>query len=125
VYTLRRDVIHFDPTTVKMLVKGNPKDRLGKMFKTDMVAAAKADTGVTGRFNHNEADAYHIARFAARFWQLYRGELTTEDLTPSEHQAFARIHTFTRGKRMGETEKTGALFKENRRFYRFSQRESS
>jgi len=120
VYLRRKDVVYFDPSTVKMLAKGDPKLRPGKMFKADMVEAAKADTGIKGRFNHNEADAYHIARFAARFWELFNGKLDTEDLTPSEHQAFAKIHTFVRGKRAGQTEYHGALFKENKRFFRFS-----
>jgi len=119
-YDHRKDVIHFDPLTVKLLVKQDPKVKQGKMFKSDMVDAAKADTGTTGRFNHNEADAYHIARFAARFWELHRGLITGDDLTPSEQHVFLRQHTYTRGKRAGETEKLGAMFRENDRFFRFS-----
>lgn len=120
VYTFRKDVVYFDPGTVKMLVKLDPKVRKGKMFKTDMVDAAKADTGITGRFNHNEADAYHVARFAARFFLRLNDAVKDDDLTPSEYHAFSRIHTFTRGKRAGETLKAGAIFKENSRFFRFS-----
>jgi hypothetical protein len=119
-YTHRKDVVYFDPGTVKMLTKEDPSTRKGKMFKTDMVDAAKADTGIKGRFNHNEADAYHIARFAARFYLFVDGGLTEEDLTPAECRAFARTHTFVRGKRKGETVQLGAAFKEGQRFYRFS-----
>lgn len=121
IYTRRRDVVYFDPGSVKMLAKMDPTVRKGKMFKTDMVDAAKADTGIVGRFNHNEADAYHIARFAARFFLYFRGDLQDDSLTPSELQAFAKVHTFVRGKRAGETVKLGAVFKENQRFFRFSQ----
>lgn len=124
VYTRRKDVVYFDPGTVKMLAKMDPKVRKGKMFKTDMVDAAKADTGIKGRFNHNEADAYHVARFAARFFLRLNDTLTDEDLTPSEYQAFSKIHTFTKGKRAGETIRVGAIFKENSRFFRFSQLEA-
>lgn len=119
VWSRRRDVVHFDPGTVKMLAKVDPASRKGKMFKSDMIEAAKQDTGVC-RWNADEADAYHIARFAARFWSLLRGEITVSDLTPSEYQAFAREHTFVRGKRAGQTVQTGAVFKEDRRFFRFS-----
>jgi Holliday junction resolvasome RuvABC endonuclease subunit len=119
VWSRRRDVVHFDPGTVKMLAKQDPKQRKGKMFKSDMIDAAKLDTDVS-RWNADEADAYHIARFAARFWSLLRGEITIDDLTPSEYQAFSREHTFVRGKRAGQTVYTGAVFKENQRYFRFS-----
>lgn len=124
-FVRRKDVIYFDPSTVKMLVKVDPSIRKGKMHKCDMVAAAKVDTGVKGRFNHNEADAYHVARFAARFWLFVRGSLTEANLTPSEYHAFAKTHTFVRGDRAGETAKLGAAFKEGKRFYRFSKLEST
>jgi Holliday junction resolvasome RuvABC endonuclease subunit len=114
----RKDVVFFDPSTVKMLAKGDPRVRRGKMGKGDMVDAAKAETG--RRLNHNVADAYHVARSAARFWMLFHGQITEEDLLPAELHAFTRIHTFVRGKRAGQTVKHGAIFKENQRFFRFS-----
>ena len=123
VYTLRKDVVFFDPGTVKMLAKLDPNARKGQMFKTDMVDAAKADTDITGRFNHNEADAYHVARFAARFFLRLDEKITDDNLTPSELHAFSRVHTLKKGKRAGETVYHGALFKENFRFYRFSRLE--
>jgi uncharacterized protein YpbB len=52
---------------------------------------------------------------------LLRGDLEVTDLTPSEYRAFAKVHTFTKGKRAGETVQQGAMFKENQRFFRFSQ----
>lgn len=119
IWSRRKDVVYFDPGTVKMLAKEDPSIRKGKMFKSDMIEAAKADTGI-GRWNSDEADAYHVARFAARFWALVRGEIQESDLTPSESQAFVKIHTFVRGKRAGEIEKRGAMYKENQRFFRFS-----
>lgn len=123
VYTHRKDVVYFDPGTVKMLAKLDPRVRKGKMFKADMVAAAKADTGLKGRFNHNEADAYHVAKFAARFFLRLDEKITNEDLTPSEYRAFAKVHTLKQGKRAGETVYPGAIFKENSRFFRFSRLE--
>lgn len=120
VYTRRRDVVYFDPVTVKMLAKGDPK-RKGKMFKSDMVNAALADTGGIGRWNHNEADAYIIARSAAQFWRFVQGGIQAEDLTPAELHSFARTHTFVRGKRAGQTVKSGLVYREKDRFFRFSQ----
>lgn len=119
-WSRRKDVVYFDPGTLKMLVKEDPAVRKGKMFKSDMIAAAKAETGI-GRWSSDEADAYHVAKFAARFWMLLENQIQLLDLTPSEHRAFARIHTFKRGKRAGQTVKIGAMFKENQRFFRFSQ----
>jgi Holliday junction resolvasome RuvABC endonuclease subunit len=124
IWSCRRDVVHFDPSTVKMLAKGDPSLRKGKMFKSDMVEGAKADTGIP-RWSSDEADAYHIARFAARFWMLFRGEIQEADLTPSETRAFVRIHTFSRGERAGQTVKFGTLYKEGQRFFRFSQLEEN
>jgi hypothetical protein len=125
IWSERKDVVFFDPGTVKMLTKEDPTIRKGKMFKSDMVEAVRVDTGLRGRLDHNEADAYHIARYAARFWMLLRGVITEADLTPSEYRAFAKIHTFQRGPRAGQEVKLGAIYKENHRFFRFSQWENS
>ncbi len=119
-YAARKDVVFFDPLTVKSLVKQDPSVVKGAMRKGDMVSAARADTGIKGVFNHNEADAYHIARFAARFWEYQQGKIQDEDLTPSELHTFARTHTYVRGKHAGETVRKGTIFRENDRFFRFS-----
>lgn len=120
IYERRKDVVYFDPTTVKMLAKEDPKVRKGKMFKSDMIEVAKDDTGLT-RWTSDEADAYIVAKATARFWKLLNGELQVSDLTPAEYHAFARVHTFKKGKRAGETVERGAMFKEGQRFFRFSQ----
>jgi hypothetical protein len=120
VFEHRKDVVYFDPGTVKMLAKGDPSVRKGSMFKSDMVEAARADTGIKGRFNHNEADAYHIARFAARFWAFADGEIEESDLTPAEYRSFARVYVPKRGEKAGHVLRTGAVFKEGQRFFRFS-----
>ena len=125
VYTHRKDVVYFDPGTVKMLAKLDPRVRKGKMFKQDMVAAAKVDSGVKGRFNHNEADAYHVARFAARFFLRLDEKITDDDLTPSEYNSFSKTYTFKKGERAGETVYSGAIFKEKQRFHRFSRLEAN
>jgi Holliday junction resolvasome RuvABC endonuclease subunit len=118
-YCHRADVVYFDPHRVKLLAKMDPSVRRGTMDKRDMVEAAKADTGVK-RWNHNEADAYIIARSAARFWDFADGRLREDELTPAELQVFTRVQTITRGPRAGRTIKSGLVFKEDDRYFRFS-----
>lgn len=119
VYLCRRDVVHFDPGTVKMLAKIDPALRKGKMSKADMIEMARLDTGIS-KWNHNIADAYLIAVSAARFWRFFLGTLTEADLTPAEKRAFAYAHEYQRGLKKGKTEFKGAVYKENQRFFRFS-----
>lgn len=127
IFTRRKDVVFFDPLSVKLLAKMDPKIRRGKMDKRDMVEAARVDTaplpGVQGsllpkipRWNHNEADAYIIARSAARFWEFQMKGLREEELTPSELHVFARTHRT----RTGQIQKRGLVFREDDRFHRFS-----
>jgi len=135
VYTRRRDVVYFDPLTVKLLAKEDPTVRKGKMFKADMVALAKADTGIV-RWNADEADAYHIARFSARFLQVLDGHIDEDVLLPAERHVFLRQKVVLRSGKTaviksatnpleGRAKGLGTVFKENKRFYRFSKLEAS
>lgn len=98
----RKDVVYFDPKRLKALARMDGSVRRGRMDKADMVDAAKQDTGIR-RWNNDEADAYLVARSAARFWEYHRGVLTDADLTPAEKTPFKSL-----------------LKKENDRFYLFS-----
>jgi hypothetical protein len=100
----------------------DPNVRQGAMDKGDMVEIAKQDTGIKC-WNHNEADAYIIARAAARFWDLHRKVISPIDLTPAEEKVFRSTHTFSRGAKAGRTEERGIIFKEGDRFYQFSKLE--
>lgn len=118
----RKDVVFFSPGQGKAHARESLKRPPGwKMLKGDMVEAAKDDTGGGGRWNHNEADAYLIGRLAARFWLFMEGEIVEADLTPVERKQFLDVHTFTRGKNAGKTIKKGLLFREEDRFFRWSQ----
>jgi len=119
IYSSRRDVVFFDPGTVKFQAKMDASVRRGSMDKRDMIEAAKVDSSVT-KWNHNEADAYLIARSAARFWEYMDGALLEQDLTPSEVSSFLRVHTFKRGPRAGRVHRTGLAYRENDRFFRFT-----
>jgi Holliday junction resolvasome RuvABC endonuclease subunit len=120
IYVSRRNVVYFDPLTLKLLAKMDPNIRKGTMDKSDMIEAARADTGIR-RWNNNAADAYLIARSAARFWQFETKIISEEELTPSERHSFQRVHVFTRGEKAGRTVRSGLIFREDERFYRFSQ----
>ncbi len=116
------DVVFFSPGQIKAkarLLVDRPKG--WKMGKPDMVEAAKGDTGGKGRWNHNEADAYLAAHLAARFWQLYDGGIQEDDLDEVERHQFTKIHTYRRGKRAGETVRSGILHRESDRFHLWSQ----
>lgn len=115
----RKNVVYFDPLRLKLLAKMDPAVRQGTMDKGDMVDAARQDTGIP-KWNHNEADAYIIARSAARFWELHAGVIAPDELTPAEEQVFRSVHVFSRGPKAGITDKRGILFKEGDRFYQFS-----
>lgn len=115
------DVVFFSPGQIKAHARTFIERPKGwKMDKPDMIEAAKADTGGKGRWNHNEADAYGVAKAAARFWSLYDNVIKLEDLTPLERKQFTEIHQFVKGKRKGQTKVKGILFREDERFFCWS-----
>lgn len=119
----RTDVVYLSAGQVKAHAREFmrlPKD--WKMGKPDMVSAAKEDTAPKkGKWDHNEADAYLVAKLAGRFWEFHEGRITRNDLTLVEKHQFAREHTFVRGKNAGKTVKSGLLFREEDRFFCWSQ----
>jgi hypothetical protein len=129
----KRDVVYFTPGQVKAHARetlGRPKG--WKMMKPDMVDAAKLDTRtvtpeitkktykIRNVWDHNEADAYLVARVAGRFWNFYSGLLAEDSLTRTESSMFSEIHTYVRGKNAGKTVHKGLLFREEDRFFRWS-----
>jgi len=132
--TQKCDVVFFSPGQGKAQARevlGRPRG--WKMMKPDMIEAAcfdlqdsTAHESFVGRvlrdtsWRHDEADAYWIARTAARFWLLQDGAISESDLTPLESKQFLEIHTYTRGRRLREVEARGILYRENERFFRWS-----
>lgn len=122
-YLEKQDVVFWSP----MQSKAHARESLGRpdkwqMLKPDMVEAAKADTG-GGVWNHNEADAYLIARLSGRFWLYRAGDITIDDLTPVEKKYFTEIQKPTKGKNAGRERKTGVIYREDERFFLWSQTE--
>ena len=104
-FDLRQDVVTFDPQSVKSIAKRDPRIRKGRMDKSDMIDAARADTGIRV-WDDNEADAYIVARTAYLFWAWVGGSLTDEDLTPAEASSFmqCRRHASKRVFRFSQPE---------------------
>ena len=124
----RKDVVLFSPPQMKtharaLLDRPVIGGKVWVMGKPDMVEAAQVDTGGAGRWNHNEADAYWVARTAARFWLHHDGVLAATDLTIAEQKQFTEIQTIQRGKRAGQTVERGILYREDERFFRWSRTE--
>ena len=120
--TKKKDVAFFTPPQVKShawVFLNRPKG--WKMKKQDMCEAAKTKSG-GGKWNHNEADAYWVGVTAYRFWKYYDGEITLDDLSIKEKPQFTKIHTFSRGKRIGKTVKSGLIHREDDRFFLWSQK---
>lgn len=118
----RRDVVYFSPGQIKAHARESIKRPAGwDMMKPDMVEAAKADTGIKKPFNHNEADAYLCARLAGRFWGYLSGIVKDTDLTSVEKRLFSEVHVYQRGKHAGQTERKGLIYREEDRFFRWSQ----
>lgn len=121
----KRDVVLFSPPQMKTHARAllNRPVIAGKVWvmgKPDMVEAAQVDSGGSGRWNHNEADAYWVARTAARFWLHHDGVVGAADLTVAEQKQFTEIQTIQRGKRAGQTVERGILYREDERFFRWS-----
>jgi hypothetical protein len=118
----KKDVVFFSPSQVKAHAReflGRPKG--WKMAKPDMVEAAKKHSGARKVWNHNEADAYWVASSAARFWQHYDGLIPEADLTPVERAEFLAVHAYTRGKKAGKVVRSGILYREDERFFLWSE----
>lgn len=119
----RVDVLFLSPGQAKAHAREYLKRPKGwDMKKPDMVEAARKDTGIK-KWNHNEADAYLIARLAGRFWLLLEGVIDRSTLTPVESRQFTEVHKYVRGKRAGKVEKKGLLYREEDRFFRWSELE--
>lgn len=115
-FLMRRDLVFFDPSTVKMLVRMDSSIRKGSIDKHDVIEAARVDTTIK-RWNHNEADAFIAARSAAHLFEFIEGTLTESELTPSEAQAFLGS---LKGRR-GHKTRSGGLLSKKDRLFQFSQ----
>jgi Holliday junction resolvasome RuvABC endonuclease subunit len=112
VFNVRKDLVLFDPTTLKVLSTGK-----SNASKADMQKAVQLDRMSTEVIQADEADAYHVAAKSARFMMLKRGELVPDDLDDREKQVFLQ-----RSKKdgHGRVRRTAHVFRQNSRYFSFS-----
>lgn len=116
------DVVVWAPPQVKQHARLRlSRPRGWKMEKVDMVEAARLDSGDETRWDHNEADAYWVGRIGGRFWQLYDGIIREADLDEVERKHFIEVRTVMRGPRAGVVERKGIIYRENDRFFLWSE----
>ncbi len=120
IFAARKDVVLFDPQTLKYLAREDP-DKRTPMGKLDMQRKVQLDTMDPCVINDNEADAYLVGKYAARMIKLVNGQVRPEDLTGCERRVFLTKEKTV--KRMGQKvkRKISHAFRENSRFFRFSQ----
>jgi Holliday junction resolvasome RuvABC endonuclease subunit len=109
------NVFFWDPMTVKSRAREISGREKGKMFKSDMIDAAKLLSGEK-KWNADTADAFHIAYITGRFIGFMQGVVT--DLTPKEQWIFTGVKTMIRS---GKVIQRGMVFKENSRFFLFNE----
>ncbi len=119
-----QDVVFWSP----MQVKAHAREFLNRpkgwfMDKIDMVEAAKFDAGGKS-WNHNEADAYLVAKLSARFWDFYDSKIQQPDLSDVEAKYFTDIKKYMRGKKAGKEVKTGTIYREDERFFLWSKQDN-
>jgi Holliday junction resolvasome RuvABC endonuclease subunit len=120
IFERRKDCALFDPATLKLLAKEDTKLRRGPMTKMDMQRRVQIDTMDPSVIDNNEADAYIVARSAARFFLMQSGALRPEDLTPSEKSVFLMRSRRVKTVRGTVTKKVAHTFRENSRYFSFS-----
>jgi Holliday junction resolvasome RuvABC endonuclease subunit len=115
VFEKRKDFVLYDPSTVKYLATGSNRAQ-----KSDMIRHAQLELKTTRSLQADEVDAYHVAKFALRFYQLKLGLLAPEDLTDPEKRVFL-LRTKRRKTKFGiRTKRTAQIFRENNRYFMFS-----
>lgn len=120
VFDRRKDLVLFDPTTLKYLAKEDPVKRKGLMGKADMQRRVQLDTMDVKIIDNNEADAYLIALYTARFLDMQDGVIDLKSLTPSERAVFIGRKRKIKTAAGTKTRRVAHAFRENSRFFQFS-----
>jgi hypothetical protein len=116
IFERRKDCVLFDPMTLKIAVTGK-----GNADKAAMQRFVQIDTMSPRTIDNNEADAYCIARAAARFVECMRGDLRPESLSESEARVFlSRRKQRKRSDGSISIKQVAHAFRENSRWFQFS-----
>ncbi len=119
IFEARKDVVLFDPSTLKSLIAGHSKIKK-KMFKSDMQNFVKLDTMDTKIVHDGEADAYCLAYEGHRFFQTVSGLMDVESLNEQEKRTFISKSKTVKTLRGKVRKNTSHAFRENSRWYNFS-----
>lgn len=120
VFEARKDTVLFDPTTLKLMAAGK-----GDAGKGDMQKAVQKDTMSPEQIQNDEADAYCVAKHAARFFMFKNNSLHVDELSPQEKRVFLERKKKTKRKSADSgmpavVKRTAYVFRENSRFFSFS-----
>lgn len=115
VFEARKDMVLYDPSTVKYLSTGN-----NQADKSDMQRYAQIMLKTTGNMGSDEIDALWVAHHAVRMYQLKNGIIGPEDLSKEEKRVFLQ-RTKKRKNAIGTIiKRTSHLFRENNRYFMYS-----
>jgi len=120
IFQMRKDCILFDPATLKYLAKEDPGIRKGVMNKLDMQRMVQLDLNTPNKLNDNEADAYLIAKYAARLMMLNNNKIKPESLTVSEKRVFIERKRTVKTVFGKKVKRVAHAFRENSRYFLFS-----
>lgn len=115
IFEKRKDLVLYDPSTVKYLATGN-----NLAMKSDMLRHAQIELITTHSIQNDVVDAYFVAKFATRMYMLKLGLISPEDLTKQELRVFLQRTKKTKGILGIRTKRTAQIFRENNRYYMFS-----
>lgn len=117
-FEARKDVVLFDPATVKFLAKR----KAGKSIfgKTEMINHVKQDIPTLSSIDNNEADAYVVAKYASRFFLLRLSKIEISDLEENETKVFVGRTKTVKRDNSSYQKRVAHLFKENQRYFSFS-----
>ena len=115
IFEKRKDCVLFDPATVKFLTGKGSAD------KQDIQRFVQLDQMNPDPMQSDEADAYCVAKFTARFMELRNRIIQPNDLTDNEKQVFLKRRRKVQSLLGAKvTKKTAMIFRENNRYFQFS-----
>ena len=120
IFEARIDCVLFDPATLKLLAKEDPKNKKGQMSKLDMQRRVQLLTNDPKVLNDNEADAFLVGYYAARLIGLMKGEIKPEELTPSEKQVFVLRTKKVKTLKGTKIKRIGHVFRANSCYFEYS-----
>ena len=119
IFKHRKDVVFYDPSTLKSLIRGN-KNVKGPIHKIDVQKFVSLDMLSPDLLPHDEADAYALSFFATRIFKLLDGKIQREDLSESEKRIFLDKTKKVKTLKGIIQKSTGHVFRENSRIFKFS-----